>query len=798
MPEFIAWYLHNGRLSEGARRLDELVRLRNEEAHGRALSIAEQDERSAALLTGLRVVLGEVSFLAHYRPFRILTSALSRRGGFEGKIQLLTGVAPQEEPVRATWPARLFPEAVYLTNPTGSEVLELSPFLQVIHDPGPREERTFLLASTQKLKKLVLKNDSTGNTESLLISTEEGDVPFDAWFSARPRPDLWQLNEGASEVFQVEGWGVDQTEVLANRFEVQSNLGEGGMATVYLVWDQWEEEQFALKVLHGRLSEDNHFRERFRREARTMKRLRHPNILSVEEVGQLEDGRPYLKLPLLTGGTLADRVKAGASPPDRVEHWAAQMLSGLAYLHEQGIVHRDIKPSNYLLDEHDSCHLADFGIALQTDDSRLTRTLEQMGSMAYMSPEQRRGGKVGAASDLYSLGVVLHELATGREGDADLGRGVAEPIHSLIQALCTEDPEDRLSASEAMRRLITPGGGPTAPPPAPPPPSSADTYHLSHPDGRREVLSLLELVQRMVTTPETVFTVWQLGWSSWRDAREVPEVVASLQLHTPPEPPPPPTSLRRLEPIELQTEQVEPGVFEMAPGLTVTLTRAVAVAPPITRGLWADVLGGPLEGDGQERIDQITWIEAVAFCIALSERGGLQPPYQLTEAKPRKRYSIDDMGRMLREVVPFKKVPSILSRFGTDALSVIQFAPARLAEVASISEAEAEAYGARWDRGKYFVQGVVWDRRASGYRLPTEAEWVHAIQQSDGWCLDWVWCADPGPAYQPVPTPLPEGALTDPCLDEGPRRLARSGALRKVFPIDAREEGLGLRVVRNG
>ena len=371
VPEAVAWYLTKGRPSDAAKRLDALVELRNDEAHGRALSVGEQDQRAAELLAELRTVLSDMAFLARYRPFRILTSTLSRSGGFSGRVQFLVGTAPQAEPVRATWPSRLFEESVYLTNPAGSEVLELSPFVAVFHDPGPKEDRVFVAAGTLKQKKLILKNDGTGATETVLVASEDGDVPFDAWLAARATHRPWQANTGASEIFGA----LDKSsvgEVLAGRFEVRDQLGQGGMATVFRVWDQWDEAQFALKVLHRQLADDPNFKERFRREARTMKRLRHPHILLVEEAGQLEDGRLYLKLPLITGGTLQDRVKAGPSPPETVERWAIQLVSALEYLHERGVIDRDLKPSNFLLAENSDggsdCFLSDFGIAVHGEE----------------------------------------------------------------------------------------------------------------------------------------------------------------------------------------------------------------------------------------------------------------------------------------------------------------------------------------------------------------------------------------------------------------------------------------------
>jgi hypothetical protein len=739
MPEVISWYMTKGRPSDGAKRLDELVMMRNEEAHGRALSVAEQDERAAELLVGLRGVISDLAFLAGYRPFRILTSSLSRRSGFSGRIQFLIGVGAQPEPVQGSWPARLFEEGVYLTNPSGAEVLELSPFMQVVHDPGPREDCVFVLAGTQKQKKLVLKNDSTGTTETKLITSYDGDVALDAWLERRASLALWQQNQGASENFGARR-PAPETEMLGERFQLRQSLGEGGMATVYLVWDLWDEQQFALKVLHRQIAEDTNFKERFRREARTMKRLRHPHILHIEESGQLDDGRLYLKLPVLLGGTLQDRVKAGASPAAQVERWAAQMLSALAYLHDKKVIHRDIKPSNFLLDDEGNCYLADFGIALHGEDVRLTRTLEQMGSVAYMSPEQRRGGGATPLSDVYSLGVVVHELLTGREGEVTPGKGLPGELGALVRAMCSEDPLERPTAHQVLEKL--------------------DPKLRAH---------------NVQATPSVAPSA-------------APQSVSV----------PAPVAAPGLPPLELSLVEVAPGVVQMTPAREVTLTLPLWCAGAVSRALWTAVHERSAYVPDPVRMDEVTWFDAVSFCIALSERMGLPPAYKFTEPHLRKNYSIDDVGRMLRGLGPMNKMLAIVNHFKTEALSVLQFTPDRLAEVPGISGKEAEEYGRKWDRDKCFIRDAVWDRSAPGWRLPTEAEWMHIVQSgpvADGE-HDWVWCGDPGGAHLTVAIPLPDGKFTDAATDGGSRRVVRGAAGRRALVPGAKEKGLGFRVVR--
>jgi beta-lactam-binding protein with PASTA domain len=199
------------------------------------------------------------------------------------------------------------------------------------------------------------------------------------------------------------------------------------MADVYLAHDDILDRDVALKVMSTRYKGDEEFVERFKREAQSAAALSHPNIVSIFDRGESEDGTYYIAMEYLPGGTLKDRIlKRGALPADTAAAVALQMAEALRAAHERDVIHRDIKPHNILVTGSGDVKVTDFGIARAASSSTMTRTGHILGTAHYISPEQAMGEHVGPASDLYSLGVVLYEMLTGElPFDADTPIGIA-------------------------------------------------------------------------------------------------------------------------------------------------------------------------------------------------------------------------------------------------------------------------------------------------------------------------------------------------------------------------------------
>lgn len=220
--------------------------------------------------------------------------------------------------------------------------------------------------------------------------------------------------------------------MVGERYEVLEALGEGGMGTVYRVRHVVLDRYFAMKVLRRDLANDADLAKRFLQEARATAAVKHPNVVAINDFGEMEDGIPYFVMELLEGETVATRIRArGALPPRVAIKVAKQIAEGLAASHAANVIHRDLKPDNVFLigrrvgkAAEDEIRIVDFGAAKIVGGSKLTRPGIVFGTPYYMSPEQASGQPIDGRADVYSLGVLLYEMITGRvpfEADTYMG-----------------------------------------------------------------------------------------------------------------------------------------------------------------------------------------------------------------------------------------------------------------------------------------------------------------------------------------------------------------------------------------
>ena len=261
--------------------------------------------------------------------------------------------------------------------------------------------------------------------------------------------------------------------VLNERYEIHRRLARGGMAQVYLARDRSLDRPVAVKELVPEFAADPSFVERFRREAQAAANLSHPNVVGVYDWGT-QDGTYFIVMEYVDGPSLSRVLRAdGPFHPRRAAEIAAEVAAGLGFAHSRGVVHRDVKPGNVLLTRSGQAKVTDFGIAraLSSPDEDLTQAGSVMGTATYFSPEQAQGLAVDPRSDLYSLGVVLYELVTGRPpftGDTPLAiaykhvqdeparpstliSGLPAPLEAVIMKLMSKRPDDRYSTAEDLR-----------------------------------------------------------------------------------------------------------------------------------------------------------------------------------------------------------------------------------------------------------------------------------------------------------------------------------------------------------
>lgn len=270
----------------------------------------------------------------------------------------------------------------------------------------------------------------------------------------------------------------DLTGKQFGNYQIVAPLGEGGMAAVYKAYQPSMERFVAIKVLPRQMAASEEYLARFKQEAKLLAQLQHPHILPVFDYGEAE-GYTYIVMSFVKSGTLADLMKKRRFSLSEIRNIISQVGGALGYAHARGMIHRDVKPSNVLIDESGNCLLTDFGLARMIEStSNLTSSGAIMGTPAYMSPEQGAGSKIDKRSDIYSLGIILFELLTGRvpyTADTPIAivfkhiqdplpsvrkynPGISSELEMILFKVLAKKPEDRYQTVEdfvhALQQIV--------------------------------------------------------------------------------------------------------------------------------------------------------------------------------------------------------------------------------------------------------------------------------------------------------------------------------------------------------
>lgn len=257
---------------------------------------------------------------------------------------------------------------------------------------------------------------------------------------------------------------------IDGRYQIIRTIGEGGMANVYLAYDTILERDVAVKVLRGDLANDEKFVKRFQREAKAASSLNHPNIVEMYDVGE-DDGNYFIVMEYVNGKTLKTLIKKrGVLSLSETIDIMLQLTSGIACAHDRYIIHRDIKPQNVMILEDGRVKITDFGIAVALNSAELTQTNSVMGSVHYLPPEQANGSGATVKSDIYSLGILMYELLTGKlpfKGDnaveiaikqmkdkipniIEQNPNVTQSVENIVLKACAKNPQNRYETVRDM------------------------------------------------------------------------------------------------------------------------------------------------------------------------------------------------------------------------------------------------------------------------------------------------------------------------------------------------------------
>lgn len=263
---------------------------------------------------------------------------------------------------------------------------------------------------------------------------------------------------------------ITKGDLIDDRYEILKSIGEGGMANVFLAWDTILEREVAVKILRGDLSDDEKFIRRFQREANSASSLRHPNIVEMYDVGE-DNGKYFIVMEYVNGKTLKSLIKKrGQLNLSEAIDIMLQLTSGIVCAHNSYIIHRDIKPQNVLILEDGIVKITDFGIAMALNNNELTQTNSVMGSVHYLPPEQASGNGSTIKSDIYSLGILMFELLTGKvpfRGEnaveiaikhmkdqipsvCKINSSVPQSVENIILKACAKNPKNRYETVNEM------------------------------------------------------------------------------------------------------------------------------------------------------------------------------------------------------------------------------------------------------------------------------------------------------------------------------------------------------------
>ena len=259
-------------------------------------------------------------------------------------------------------------------------------------------------------------------------------------------------------------------QLIDERYKIIKSIGEGGMANVYLAYDTILEREVAVKILRGDLAEDEKFVRRFQREANSASSLKHPNIVEVYDVGE-DNGKYFIVMEYINGKTLKSLIKKrGVLTVEEVVDIMLQLTSAVSCAHDSYIIHRDIKPQNVMILEDGRVKITDFGIAMALNNNELTQTNSVMGSVHYLPPEQANGSGSTIKSDIYSLGILMFELLTGKlpfKGEnaveiaikqmrepipsvCEISPDIPQIVENVILKACAKNPKNRYDSAREM------------------------------------------------------------------------------------------------------------------------------------------------------------------------------------------------------------------------------------------------------------------------------------------------------------------------------------------------------------